>query len=101
MSVTAYGREMIEKTKQVRCDRLIQKSLPKLTYVLCPFCLEQEVQDRYNTANGYEYDASIIYGDTDSVMVRFGCPDLETAMKLGSFRRRPYLSEYTSLIRTC
>ncbi|GAA5828493.1 hypothetical protein JCM5353_002695 [Sporobolomyces roseus] len=59
MSVTAYGREMIEKTKQ-------------------------EVQDRYNTANGYEYDASIIYGDTDSVMVRFGCPDLETAMKLGA-----------------
>ncbi|GAA5967568.1 hypothetical protein JCM21900_003343, partial [Sporobolomyces salmonicolor] len=59
MSVTAYGREMIEKTKQ-------------------------EVQDRYNTANGYEYDATIIYGDTDSVMVRFGCPDLETAMKLGA-----------------
>ncbi|GAA5857179.1 hypothetical protein JCM8547_009357 [Rhodosporidiobolus lusitaniae] len=59
MSVTAYGREMIDKTKT-------------------------EVQNRYNTANGYEYDATVIYGDTDSVMVRFGCPDLETAMKLGA-----------------
>ncbi|GAA6035190.1 hypothetical protein JCM8097_006411 [Rhodosporidiobolus ruineniae] len=59
MSVTAYGREMIDKTKQ-------------------------EVQNRYNTANGYDYNATVIYGDTDSVMVRFGCPDLETAMKLGA-----------------
>ncbi|GAA5899920.1 hypothetical protein JCM6882_007002 [Rhodosporidiobolus microsporus] len=59
MSVTAYGREMIDQTKT-------------------------EVQNRYNTANGYDYDATVIYGDTDSVMVRFGCPDLETAMKLGA-----------------
>lgn len=34
--------------------------------------------------NGYSHDAHVIYGDTDSVMVRFGCPDLETAMKLGA-----------------
>lgn len=57
-SVTAFGREMIEKTKN-------------------------EVQDHYSTKNGYTYDAQVIYGDTDSVMVKFGHQDLETCMKLG------------------
>lgn len=57
-SVTAFGREMIEKTKQ-------------------------EVQDHYCIANGFKYDAQVIYGDTDSVMVKFGYDDLETCMKMG------------------
>ncbi|KAK4705460.1 DNA polymerase delta subunit 1, partial [Phenoliferia sp. Uapishka_3] len=83
MSVTAYGREMIERTKQVR-DFAFQGLISRpqnLTNIVLPL---QEVQDKYNTANGYEYDSRVIYGDTDSVMVRFGCPDLETAMQLGA-----------------
>ncbi|ODN96338.1 hypothetical protein I350_08365 [Cryptococcus amylolentus CBS 6273] len=58
-SVTAYGRQMIEFTKQ-------------------------EVESEYCVKNGYDHDAKVIYGDTDSVMVRFGCPDLVTAMRLGA-----------------
>ncbi|EGG04342.1 uncharacterized protein MELLADRAFT_53062 [Melampsora larici-populina 98AG31] len=59
MSVTAFGREMIKTTKA-------------------------EVEATYTKANGYEHDAQVIYGDTDSVMVRFGCKDLATSMRLGA-----------------
>ena len=57
-STTSFGRQMIEKTKE-------------------------EVEKKYNIANGYAYDAQVIYGDTDSVMVKFGPKDLAEAMKLG------------------
>lgn len=57
-SVTAYGRTMIEFTKQ-------------------------EVEHKYTRANGYSNDAVVIYGDTDSVMVKFGVKTLEESMELG------------------
>ena len=57
-STTSYGRQMIEKTKE-------------------------EVEKRYTIANEYSHDAQVIYGDTDSVMVKFGPKDLEKAMDLG------------------
>jgi DNA polymerase delta subunit 1 len=37
----------------------------------------------YCRNNGHPYDAVVIYGDTDSVMVKFGYSDLETSMKIG------------------
>ena len=57
-SVTAFGREMIERTKNL-------------------------VETKFTKANGYDYDAQIIYGDTDSVMVKFGDVTLAKAMELG------------------
>ncbi|KAL9083568.1 MAG: hypothetical protein Q9159_005696 [Coniocarpon cinnabarinum] len=57
-STTSYGRQMIEKTKH-------------------------EVEAKYNIANGYSHDAQVIYGDTDSVMVKFGVEDLSKAMEMG------------------
>ncbi|PGH23714.1 hypothetical protein AJ80_02142 [Polytolypa hystricis UAMH7299] len=57
-STTSYGRQMIEKTKE-------------------------EVEAKYTIANGYSHDATVIYGDTDSVMVKFGTTELAEAMKLG------------------
>ncbi|RZC43128.1 DNA polymerase delta catalytic subunit [Asbolus verrucosus] len=57
-SVTAYGRTMIEQTKQ-------------------------EVEHHYRIVNGYESDATVIYGDTDSVMVNFKVKSLERSMELG------------------
>ena len=57
-STTSFGRQMIEKTKS-------------------------EVEARYCIANGYSHDAQVIYGDTDSVMVKFGTKELAEAMRLG------------------
>ncbi|KAG7196604.1 hypothetical protein KM043_013092 [Ampulex compressa] len=57
-SVTAYGRTMIEKTKQ-------------------------EVEEQFCISRGYKNDANVIYGDTDSVMVKFGVKDIKEAMELG------------------
>jgi DNA polymerase delta subunit 1 len=57
-SVTAYGRTMIEQTKR-------------------------EVEQHYRIVNNYEADATVIYGDTDSVMVNFKVKSLERSMELG------------------
>jgi DNA polymerase delta subunit 1 len=57
-STTAIGRTMIEKTR----DLVIQK---------------------FTIDNGYKYNSEVIYGDTDSVMIKFGVPTLPEAMELG------------------
>ena len=57
-SVTSYGRLMIEQTKEA-------------------------VERLYTVANGSPANADVVYGDTDSVMVKFGVPDVRTAMAMG------------------
>uniref|UniRef100_A0A8C5Z5P6 DNA polymerase n=1 Tax=Marmota marmota marmota TaxID=9994 RepID=A0A8C5Z5P6_MARMA len=57
-SVTGFGRQMIEKTKQL-------------------------VESKYTVENGYSSDAKVVYGDTDSVMCRFGVSSVAEAMALG------------------
>merc|ERR1712151_1017164 len=57
-SVTAFGRTMIDHTKKL-------------------------VEATYNIKNGYQHDATVVYGDTDSVMVQFGMESIAEAMKLG------------------
>merc|ERR1719510_2870756 len=57
-SVTGFGRSMIDHTKAM-------------------------VEAEYTIQKGYEHDAQVIYGDTDSVMVKFGTDSIEEAMRLG------------------
>jgi DNA polymerase elongation subunit (family B) len=51
------------------------------------------VESQFSIANGRKWDARVIYGDTDSVMVEFGCDDLETAMELGGHNHLRILPE--------
>eukprot|EP00002_Diphylleia_rotans_P033158 TRINITY_DN7021_c0_g1_i1.p1 TRINITY_DN7021_c0_g1~~TRINITY_DN7021_c0_g1_i1.p1 ORF type:complete len:1103 (-),score=239.27 TRINITY_DN7021_c0_g1_i1:90-3398(-) len=57
-SVTSFGRLMIEQTAKI-------------------------VKDHYTISNGYKFDADVIYGDTDSVMVKFGPESTAECMALG------------------
>ncbi|KAL7549445.1 hypothetical protein ACHAWF_015195 [Thalassiosira exigua] len=56
-SVTSYGRFLLEKTKAY-------------------------VEEQYTVAHGYEHNAEVIYGDTDSVMVKFGTKTVEETFPL-------------------
>lgn len=56
-SVTSYGRLLLEKTKAF-------------------------VEENFTKAKGYEHDAQVVYGDTDSVMVKFGPSTVAEAFPL-------------------
>lgn len=73
-SVTAFGRMMIEETKN-------------------------QVENKFTVENGYEHDAKVIYGDTDSVMVRFGASTVAAAMALGTEAAAFVSSKFISPIK--
>lgn len=56
-SVTSYGRYLLEKTKSF-------------------------VEENFTIAHGYEHDAQVVYGDTDSVMVKFGTKTVKDTFPL-------------------
>ncbi|EDO07229.1 DNA polymerase B family protein [Babesia bovis T2Bo] len=57
-AITSFGRYMIVDTKE-------------------------KIESHFTKANGYDTDASVVYGDTDSVMINFGTKDISRAIELG------------------
>ncbi|XP_068192872.1 DNA polymerase delta catalytic subunit [Antennarius striatus] len=73
-SVTGFGRQMIETTKQL-------------------------VESKYTISNGYQADAKVIYGDTDSVMVKLGVATVKEAMDIGKEAAEWVSSHFVSPIK--
>ncbi|CAB1350068.1 unnamed protein product, partial [Coregonus sp. 'balchen'] len=73
-SVTGFGRQMIEQTKQL-------------------------VESKYTISNGYQADAKVIYGDTDSVMVKLGVDTVSRAMEVGREAAEWVSSHFTPPIK--
>jgi DNA polymerase delta subunit 1 len=46
------------------------------------FKTKEFVESNYTVANGYEHNAEVVYGDTDSVMVKFGMSSVAECMPL-------------------
>ena len=72
-SVTAIGRTMIEKTRDL-------------------------VMDKYSKKNGFPHDSQVIYGDTDSVMVNTDTQEIMKAVEIGKKLRDAISKQYKLLI---
>ena len=73
-SVTAFGRKMIDHTRN-------------------------KVMEIYSRKNGFEHDADVIYGDTDSVMIKFGTKSLVEAMSMGKEAAKVLTKEFKEPIK--
>ncbi|SBT70172.1 DNA polymerase delta catalytic subunit, putative [Plasmodium malariae] len=74
VSITTLGRSMIEKTKE-------------------------RVESYYSKKNGFEHNSTVVYGDTDSVMVKFGTDSIEEAMFLGKDAAQRISKEFLAPIK--
>lgn len=66
--ITSFGRQMIEKTKQL-------------------------IETHFARSNGFQHDARVIYGDTDSVMIKFDLDSLAESISMGQ-RAAEYVSSF-------
>ena len=74
-SVTAFGREMIDMTKNEVESRFKKGAMNGK----CPE--DAKVRQKY----GKNLKIQVIYGDTDSVMVKFGVKTVAEAMEIGLY----------------
>lgn len=57
------------------------------------------VEEHYTRANGFEHDAKVVYGDTDSVMIKFGTSSIAKSFELGAEAAKFVTSQFINPIK--
>ncbi len=103
MTVAARRGELaIQETMLAQTQSLlkhIERSRRTLYHGLLIVACREMVQHRFSKANGYAADCTVIYGDTDSVMVDFHEPDCAKAMELGRAAAAEVSATFTKPIK--
>lgn len=85
-----------------------KQTLPQ-EYFLLISCEQLWNPDVFTYQNGYAQDADVVYGDTDSVMIKFGCKTVAEAMPLAEKAAeevskifpKPIKLEFEKVTRNC
>lgn len=59
------------------------------------------IESQFCLTNGFRANTHVIYGDTDSVMVRFGVEKIQDAMTLGTQAAKFVTKQFPKPIKLC